>query len=235
MSAASAVKIAVNPKDLPYLLVNLRTDSDHNNDVSTTKSTAGAISTIRGPHGTKAPIDWFSRKQLATGRHTAECETGAMDMGTFSLGLPLVGLMEELLGRSVRLFSEEDNTASLEAIAKGYSRKMAYLKKTSRVSLGALHEVYYGSEAVDLEGSDAQSINRLAHLSGSKMTADVFTKPVTHEVFWRLLKEAGLAAVPMIEYRRYRHDKEQRKKHKEEKKAAKQLRVEKAVAKKAGR
>ena len=67
------------------------------------------------------------------------------------------------------------------------------------------------------------------------MTADVFTKPVTHEVFWRLLKEAGLAAVPMVEYRRYRHDKEQRKKHKEEKKAAKQLRVEKGVARKAGR
>ena len=50
-------------------------------------------------------------------------------------------LFEEVLRREVRLVAEEDNSASVAAVYKGYSKRLAYLKKHRRVSLSALREL----------------------------------------------------------------------------------------------
>ena len=84
---------------------------------------------LRGPRGTFIPHNWWARKQGVTARNTAEAETASFDEGTFSEALPLQGVMEQILARPVRVATEQDNTASISAITRGYSRRLAYLRK----------------------------------------------------------------------------------------------------------
>ena len=135
--------LRADPQDLPFLLVNLRTDSDHCNDIPTTKNTSGALTALRGPCGTYALMECLINRQVATGKNTADCETASLDTGVFRSGLPMVGLMEKILGRPVRLWAEEDITTSIGAITLGFSPRLSCLEKTQLVCLGALHKVFF--------------------------------------------------------------------------------------------
>ena len=42
--------------------------------------------------------------------------------------------------------AEEDNETSIGMIAKGYSRRLAFMRRHQRISLSALHEVYFGAD-----------------------------------------------------------------------------------------
>ena len=78
-------------------------------------------------------------------RVTADAETTALDDATSHSGLVLQELFENLLGRPLRLVAEEDNSASIAAVTKGYSRRMCYLRRTQRISLSSLHEIFFFS------------------------------------------------------------------------------------------
>ena len=78
-----------------------------------------------------------------------------------------------------------DNETGVTAIRKGYSRKLAYLKKHQRISLGALHEVY--AEA---------GPNVLTDEAGVDMIADPMTKPLDVATHWRHFRAMGLVALP---------------------------------------
>ena len=78
-----------------------------------------------------------------------------------------------------------DNETGVTAIRKGYSRKLAYLKKHQRISLGALHEVY--AEA---------GPNILTDEKGVNMIADPMTKPLDVATHWRHFRAMGLVALP---------------------------------------
>ena len=71
---------------------------------------------------------------------------------------------------------------------------MAYLRKTHRISISALHEVYYG-EAEDLEPDDSRTLNRLSHRSGDDNGADLLTKALPAEKHWKCAE--GLWLVPL--------------------------------------
>ena len=96
---------------------------------------------IRGPRGTWLLHEWWARRQGHTSRNTAEAETSALDEGVFAEAAPLSGILEQVLGRDVRVVAEMDNSTCIQAISRGFSRRLAYLKKVRRISLGALHEL----------------------------------------------------------------------------------------------
>ena len=70
--------------------------------------------------------------------------------------MPLVGTLELILRRPVRIIASIDAQTGIDTVKRGYSRKMAYLRKTQRVSISCLPEVFFG-EAEDLEPSDERT------------------------------------------------------------------------------
>ena len=88
--------------------------------------------------------------------------------------------------------AEVDSSTGLSAIKRWHSRKMAYLRKTHRISISALHEVYYG-EAEDPEPDDSRTLNRLAHRSGD---ADALTKALPAAKHWKCAAGLCLVALP---------------------------------------
>lgn len=181
--------------DLEYLIVNQGSDADHGDDLYDTKSTSGRLVKLKGPRGTNIPIAWFARKQGATTRNTAHAELGGLDETTFKFGLPLTGIMETILNRTVRLIAEADATAALGAVRRGYPRKLAYLKKVQKVSIPALHEVFYGNSP-ELIPDDAWTYNRLTHRDSERNDADLLTKSFSVERHWALCEMIGLRPVP---------------------------------------
>ena len=195
------IGIWAHPEDLSsrQLLVSLRTDSDHANDTTTTKSVAGGRTVVRGVRGTWIPFSWWARRMGQTSRNTGEAETTALDIGTFEEAIPLQGILEELLGNEIRVIAEVDNTACIGAVAKGFSRKLAYLKKARRVSLGALHEYYVGDGNPERKASDEFTVNRLHHRSGETNDADLLTKGFPYDRHWELCTRIGMSHAPAEE------------------------------------
>ena len=73
-----------------------------------------------------------------------------------------------------------DADVSISAIKKGYSRKMSYLRRTQKVSLGFLHD-YFSCENTNL-----------SHVPGESNDADLLTKGLDHESHWRHTLALGL-------------------------------------------
>ena len=177
--------------DIDNVFLYQCTDSDHANDVIDAKSTTGGWVAICSPNGTLLPIDAVSKKQTSPGLHTAECETVACHEVTMHTGLPNVSLLETLTGRDVRLIAEEDNQASIAAIRKGFSRRMAYMKKTQRVSLSSLHQIFFGTSE-EVNPTDEDTINRLEYVDTHENIADIFTKGLDYEKHWYFLDKMGM-------------------------------------------
>ena len=119
------------------------------------------------------------------GRSTAEVESISIDRGTFVHALPLAATLETILGRSVRVICSSDNEASVSAGKKGYSRKLAYLKKYQRTSLAAIREVYVGHKEHEEPGD--LSPNVLRHINSTLNRSDLGTKPLDAVRHWTLL------------------------------------------------
>ena len=150
---------------------------------------------ITGVNNTWIPINWSSRRQGATAVNTADAELTAKSESVHQYGLPLTGMMESVTGRMIRLISYGDNDASLLAIRKGYSRRLAYLKKTQRVSIGSMHEIFYREDNAELIQDDFFSVNRLMRVSTDLNIGDLFTKPLTSERHWFLIGLFGKVSV----------------------------------------
>ena len=54
-------------------------------------------------------------------------------------------VLERFLGRSVRLIAREDHSACFQTVRKGYSKRLAHVVKTHKVSISALNECYWGN------------------------------------------------------------------------------------------
>lgn len=184
-----------HPDDYHTFHLSLRTDSDHANDIVSAKSTSGGRLAIIGARGTYIPLSWWARRQGVTARNTGEAEAASLDEGSFQEALPMQGLLEDVTSRSVRILAEIDNSAACGAISRGFSRKLAYLEKWRRVSLSALHELYYGDNP-ERVGDDAYSYNRLSHRRGGKNDADLMTKAFAYPRHWTLCEMIGMRPVP---------------------------------------
>ncbi len=69
---------------------------------------------------------------------------------------------------------------------------MAYLRKVKRVSIGALHQTFFGEDDVELEFDDEYAINRLYKIESARNIADLFTKPLCPDAHWFLMELIGM-------------------------------------------
>lgn len=139
---------------------------------------------------------WWAKRQSYTARSTPEAETIALDEGTFLHAAPIAGVLEDLLQKDARVIAEIDASLAISTIARGYSRRMAYLRKTRRVSISALHEFYFGDHPETDQATDASTLNRLTHLPGDDNDADLLTKPFDAQRHWTLCDMIGMVTLP---------------------------------------
>lgn len=166
------------PRDLETFVCQQHSDADLAGDIATTKSTS-------------------SRNENSS-RSTPDSETLALSEATFKVSLPLVGLLEELLERPIRLVSFVDNETSIAVVKKGYSRKLSYMCKHHRISIGSLHDVYWG-ENIEGVPDDAHSINRLSHVPSDDNIADLLTKGLAAPKHWYMVERIGMASLSRLQ------------------------------------
>jgi hypothetical protein len=194
---ALGIVYVVDVDELPQVILNLRTDADLGSDTVVARSTAGFHISVRGPVVTRALFDWTARRLGATSRGTPDAETASLDEATFACALPHLDLFETLFKRAIRLIAEGDNETSIAAIRKGYSRRLAYLRRHQRTSISALNEVYFGGDNDPLlDALDHKCLNRLVHIAGTENTADILTKLLEAATHWYLLEKLGMLPVP---------------------------------------
>ena len=73
-----------------------------------------------------------------------EAETVAVAYNTKHEGIPMQMLLDIFLAdcrRPIDLVAKVDNTQAITAISKGYSKKLRFLERTHRCSIGSLHEL----------------------------------------------------------------------------------------------
>ena len=177
-----------DPSDVNAWAVEMEVDSDHGNDPFDVTSTGSHWLLISGPR-TSCPMSWSSKGNIAPGRNTAEVEVVQLDRATFLFAMPICATLEFILRRPVRICARSDNDAAIAAAKKGYSRKLAYLKKYQRTSLAALRHVYVGKEEHEEFGGPSQ--NFLGHVPTGKNRSDLGTKPMDHARHWELMNRLG--------------------------------------------
>ena len=91
-------------------------------------------------------------------------------------------LLKDMLGIVVPIFCKIDNTQAILAIKNGYSKKLRYLPRTQRVSIGALNEIWR-DPAVALEVEYVQS---------AEHKGDFFTKELGAAMFKEARERVGM-------------------------------------------
>ena len=170
----------------------MKVESDHGNDSFSPKSASSQIGFVAAP-SVRLLCTFGCKGQTAEARNTAEAETVALDYGTFRAGLPLAAVLEQIFMRRVRLIAFTDNEACLQAVKKGHSRRLGYLKKHQRVSLAALRRIYVGAE--EHEDFGLRSDNSLEKEASKENEADLGTKPLESSEHHYLLHKAGMVSL----------------------------------------
>ena len=86
-----------------------------------------------------------------------------------------------------------DSMTGLQIVERGFSRKLAYLRKTSRVAIGGLHEIFFG-HSEEITPHDSRTINRLYHEPGATNFSDVLSKALDVKKHWVCCAGLGLVA-----------------------------------------
>ena len=74
--------------------------------------------------------------------------------------LPMLELLEQALGRPVRLRCLEDNTQCPQAAETGYSAALRNLPRTERISIGVVHEIFSEKDQHELVYQGTSSHNK---------------------------------------------------------------------------
>jgi hypothetical protein len=173
------LEMEAHPDDASFLMALALCDSDHGGDLVDTKATTGYGCFIAGPR-THSLCAWASRHQPNTGKSTGDCECAAISECVSTSAEALRTLMEQLYSRETWCVVRSDADVAISAIMKGYSRKMSYLRRTQKVSLGFLHD-YFGCENTQLE-----------KVPGEKNDSDILTKGLDHVAHWRHCTALGM-------------------------------------------
>ena len=159
-------------------------DADLNSDCSDSKSTSGVFIEIES-HGDRVwPVTWVSKRQGASAYATCEAEIVALNVALREEAIPMLNLMEAMLGRSVSLSCREDNTQAIAGVRRGYSKKLRHIERTQRVSLGALHEMLCGDGAV----------GEIVHHPTDSHKGDIFTKVLDRQKFEAAVRRIGVVS-----------------------------------------
>ena len=154
-------------------------DADLAGDTEDARSTSGGFLVIVGP-STWFPITWIHNKQTATSRSTTEAEGISLGTALVNEAYPVWDLLELILGRTVVLRVKEDNQATIKIFKKGYSQKLAHVKRTHKINLGTIYEAI-SDHSVQLE-----------YVESGKQVADVFTKDLAPAAWPNALELLGL-------------------------------------------
>ena len=105
--------------------------------MTTPRSTAGHVLHLRGVRS-KLLLDWAEVLDPETAFSTPEAELVAAAMGAMRSLIPVTALLAEILRRVLFTALGLDNTTAISVIQAEFSRRLAYLRKYQRVSLGLL-------------------------------------------------------------------------------------------------
>ena len=89
-------------------------------------------------------------------------------------------IFSQIWGRKLSERIHCDNTASVSAVKAGMSKKLSYMRRTQRVSIGFLADYIYGEDGAILQEATVDQV------------ADVFTKPLPVIAFWKCLRFFGI-------------------------------------------
>lgn len=119
----------------------------------------------------------------ATAKSTPESELVAASDGVWIAGAPLVGLWEQIILTELELHAYSDNAAARQAIDRGESKRLCYLKKHQGVSISALTEFF-------------RPWNRWLHEVASEDNwSDILTKLLDHRLHWKGMESLRLCAL----------------------------------------
>ena len=171
------------PDDAKDLAIVVWPDADWNGDPHTTRSTSGLFVELCGTKsGNCFPLTWKVSHQTATSSSSAESETVSASVAIRGVALPVQMLLKDMLGTVVPILCKIDNTQAIQAIKNGYSKKLRYLPRTQRVSIGALHEIWR-DPAIALEVEYVQS---------AVHKGDFFTKELGAAMFKEARERVGM-------------------------------------------
>ena len=138
--------------------------------------------------GRTFPLSWCCSTQTSTASATAEAETVAFSHAWRREALPMQMLLETLLNQHVHIKCMIDNTQTIQAVEKGYSKKLRHLPRTQRVCIGALHEAI----------TDKELRTRLAHCPTLEQKADIFTKSMDAAKYINAVSMLGMRSVDEV-------------------------------------
>ena len=164
--------------DLQTAVLVMSPDADLAGDLETTKSTSGLWLELQSADGKRAwPLSWRSKRQGSTASSTCEAEVISLATALKAEVMPMMDLLEQALGRPIRLVCLEDNTQCITAVENGYSPSLKHLPRTERISLGVSHETF-----VEKSGQ-----HELRYQETSSHKGDMFTKRLDPNAFERAL------------------------------------------------
>ena len=154
-------------------------DSDLAGEEVSARSTSGWGILARGQRS-RAFLDVGVRRQSVTGFSSPDSELRAQaDMVVRSAAV-VQTVLRAIFGRDVFERLRTDHAAALSAIRAGHSRKMAYMRRTQKISIGLIADY---CAAVNTEISACKSGENLS---------DLLTKALDSNVFWRLARLLGV-------------------------------------------
>ena len=175
------VRWTVYHADAGAIVMKVFTDADHGGCQETARSTTGWNNFLEGPAGTKALLDWSSRRQQAVAKSTGEAEVVA-GAETMTSTMASVATAEFIFGHAVGYSLASDSESACANFLAGYSRKLRYLRKYQKISLGLI------SDALHAMGATVSPVR-----SGEN-NSDIHTKPLARVLFQRHKADMGVAA-----------------------------------------
>jgi hypothetical protein len=149
-------------------------DADFAGCAQTMRSTSGVFAKIMGPN-THMPISGASTKQTAVSHSTAEAELVAAEVALRKEGLPVLDLLQVVLGNpNTPVICEffEDNQATIRMLESGKNPTLRHLPRTHKVDLAWLFQEF------------KKSTYDLKYCTSEEQAADIFTKHFVNSDKW---------------------------------------------------
>ena len=134
---------------------------------------------LRGERS-RAALDAVAKKQTFTAKSTPNPEITAVADGVVRSSAVAYIIFSQIWGRKLSERIHCDNTAGVSAVKAGMSKKLSYMRRTQRVSIGFLADYIYGEDGAVLQEATVDQV------------ADVFTKPLAVIGFWKCLRFFGV-------------------------------------------
>ena len=168
-------RLIINKVDPKTLRLVGYTDADLAGCVLSARSTTGYCIFGRDSQGNSTLLDWGSMRQGAVLDSTPASELYALTTALKTSFIPIVLILAEM-GINPKTELLCDNTAVIRDAHHGYSKKLRYLRRIVKTSLGLVHD-YISRDDVTL-----------SHVKSEDNIADIFTKPLAWPSYSRHLR-----------------------------------------------